>query len=80
MLSFNPYTVQSFRIDHQHLVQALRKDQLSKTTLIITAEDLAEHFRQVEAFINYEDSTTTIREQLFKEIEQAGLDSLTLPQ
>ena len=52
----------------------------NKTTLIETAEDLAEHFRQVEAFINYEDITTIIREQLFEEIEQAGFDSLTLPQ
>ena len=46
----------------------------------LSAEDLAEHFRQVEAFINYEDTTTIIREQLFKEIEQAGFNSLTLPQ
>lgn len=52
----------------------------NKTTLINTAEDLAEHFRQVEAFINYEDITTIIREQLFKEIEHSGFDSLTLPQ
>ena len=53
---------------------------LNKTTLIKTAEDLAEHFRQVDAFINFEDVTTIIREQLFKEIEHSGFDSLTLPQ
>jgi hypothetical protein len=53
---------------------------LDKIKLIKTAEDLAEHFRQVEAYINHEDITAITREQLFKEIEQSGFDSLTFPQ
>jgi len=44
------------------------------------AEDMAEYFRQVDAFVNYEDPESIIREQLFKEIEQSGFDSLTQPQ
>ena len=47
-----PATLDAFR-DHGQTRASLEEGSMSnKTALIITAEDLAEHFRQVEAFIN----------------------------